>query len=256
MNERQSVYANQAVIDEESPWKLTLRDLHWTRHPYKMSAKEWKSLLARANDGDEEAEWEVAGRYEEGCEDKMGNILVRRSPRKAAQSIRRAAEHGSAPAQNTLGVLLSNGDSVRKDTEEALMWLRRAFRAGHSLAASNLAITYREIGQLRMAVKWFRKAANAGDGDALVQLGIHHYWGKGVRKNPNAAIRCFRKAVKGGNICGYGRDDAFFLLGLAHFEGKGVKKSTQTAKKLFQRANVDDDHPAARVMLQRLAHLD
>jgi TPR repeat protein len=238
-------------IDSEFPWKLTQRDFDWT-YGYKMSVSEWRALLARAKRGDPEAEWGVADRYGDGCKDNRGRILVRRSARKAAQWFRRAAEHGCAPAQNTLGVLLSNGDGVTKNVKEALLWLRRAFRAGDASVANNLAITYREIGNLRTAVRWFRKAADGGDDDALLQLGIHYYWGKGVKRNQQAAIRCFRRATKGKFISGYGRDDAFFCLGLGYFEGKGVERSLGTARKLFQRANTDNDHPAARQMLRQL----
>ena len=83
----------------------------------------------------------------------------------------------------------------------ALFWLRKAFHAGAAGAAQNIAITYRENGDLRTAVKWFRKSTDSGDGDALVQLGIHYYWGKGTRKNywgkgtrknHKAAVQCFR----------------------------------------------------------------
>lgn len=210
-----------------------------------MSVAEWKTLLDKAKRGNPEAEWDVAGRYDDGCKDKKGKILVRRSAPKAAEWLRRAAEHGCASAQSNLGVLLGS-------TDEALLWLERAFRAGHSLAASNIAITHRERGNFKKAVQWFRKSVASGDDDALIQLGIHYYWGKGVRKNPVAAVRCFRKATKGENICEASRDDAFFYLGIAYLEAKGVTGSIPTARKLFQRANVDSDHPAAHRVLQEL----
>jgi hypothetical protein len=249
MTRRQS----PGVVDPESPWKLTQRDFSWPLHPYKMTVSEWQALLTRAKLGDPEAEWGVADRFGDGCEDHKGKILVKRSAQRAAAWFRRAAEHGCVPAQNTLGVLLSNGNGVRKNVPDAFTWLRRAVRAGDTCAAHNLAITYREIGKLTMAAKWFRKVADAGDDDALVQLGIHYYWGKGVRKNPEAAIQCFRNAAKGKNISGYGKDDAFFCLGLGYFEGKGVKRSLQLARKLFERANLDNDNPAAGKMLRQLA---
>jgi TPR repeat protein len=132
------------------------------------------------------------------------------------------------------------------------MWLERAFRAGESCAANNIAITHRQNGDFKKAVQWFRKSVASGDDDALIQLGIHYYWGKGVRRNPTAAVRCFRKAAKGKNICELGRDNAFFYLGIAYLEGKGVKSSIPKARKLFQRANVDNDHPAAHSVLQKL----
>jgi uncharacterized protein len=242
----------RSLIDSESPWKVTQRDWNWPLYTYKMSVSEWQALLARAKRGDPEAEWEVADRYGDGCKSSNGKIVVRRSRRKAAEWFRRAAEHGLPPAQNILGVLLSNGDGIRKNVNEAFLWLRKAFHAGNSCAAHNVAITYREIGDLRTAVKWFRKAADAGDGDALIQLGIHYYWGKGIRKNTKEAVRCFRRATKDKNISEGGRDDAFFLLGVAYSEGEGVRASIPTARKLFQRANADNDHPAAGKMLRQL----
>jgi len=252
MTEHQSFDRVDVVIDSESPWKVTQRDWNWPLYTYKMSASKWQALLARAKLGDPEAEWEVADRYGDGCKNHAGKIVVRRTRRKAAQWFRRAAEHGLSAAQNTLGVVLSNGDGVRKNVDEALSWLRKAFHAGDVGAGQNIAITYRKIGDLRTAVKWFRKSADAGDSDAVVQLGIHYYWGKGVRKNPKAAVRCFRMASKAKSICEAGRDDAFFLLGVAYSEGEGVRPSIPKARGLFQRANVDNDHPAARKMLLQL----
>jgi TPR repeat protein len=156
-------------------------------------------------------------------------------------------------SSKTLGVLLGDMDRADSNRREALLWLKRAFDAGESLAASNIAVTYRERGNFKQAVHWFQKVVASGDDDARIQLGIHYYWGRGIRKNPAAAVRCFRKATKGKNICEAGRDDAFFYLGLAYLEGKGVTKSVLTARKLLQRANVDNDHPAARRVLQEMA---
>ncbi len=251
MAERRARKTHNSVIDSESPWRVTQRGWN-SSYSYRTSVSEWQSLLARARSGDREAEWEVADRYADGCKDKRGKVIVRRSTAKAAQWLRRAAERGSGPAQNNLGVLLSNGNGVRKNVEEALLWLKKAFRAGDTCAAQNIAITYRENGDLKTAFKWFRRAAEAADGDALIQLGIHYYWGKGVRRNPRAAVRCFRTATKVKNISGMGRDDAFFFLGIACHEGRGVQASIPNAKKFFKRANIDNDHAAADEMLGKL----
>jgi uncharacterized protein len=251
MAERRAVNTNNTVIDSESPWKVTQRGWSWS-YGYKTSVSEWQSLLARARNGDREAEWGVADRYADGCKDKRGKVIVRRSAAKAASWFRRAAEHGCVPAQNNWGILLGNGHGVRKNVREALLWLRKAFRAGDSCAAQNIAITYRENGDLKTAFRWFRRAAEAGDGDALIQLGIHYYWGKGVRRNPREAVRCFRAATKAKNISGAGRDDAFFFLGIAYHEGRGVQASIPNAKKFFKEANIDGDHVAAHKMLSKL----
>jgi uncharacterized protein len=251
MSVRRALKTDNTEINSESPWALTRRRWNWS-YTYKTSLSEWKSPLVRARKGDREAEWEVGDRYADGCKDKRGKVIVRRSAAKAAQWFRRAAERCSAPAQNNLGILLRNGNGVRKNVKGALLWLRKAFRAGDPCAAHNIAITYRENGDVRTAFTWFRRAARAGDGDALIQLGIHYYWGKGVRSNPRAAVRCFRAAIKAKNISGMGRDDGFFFLGIAYYEGRGVKPSMSNAKKFLNQANIDGDHVAADKMLSKL----
>ena len=191
-------------------------------------------------------------RYADGCKDKRGRIIVKRSPRKAIEWLRRSAEHGNSSAQNNLGNLLSSGNGARKNLDEAFHWYKRALRAGNSGAALNIAVTYRQIGNYTAAVRWFRRCAHEEDGDAALQLGIHYYWGKGVREDSRAAVRCFRSAIRSKDMSEGDRDDAFFLLGLAHYEGKGVKASLAKAIKLFERANVDNDNPPAREFLRRL----
>jgi len=84
MTERRALNIHTTVIDSESPWRATQRDWNWS-YSYKTSVPEWRSLLARAKNGDREAEWEVADRYADGCKDKRGNIIVRQSAAKAAK---------------------------------------------------------------------------------------------------------------------------------------------------------------------------
>lgn len=248
---KHSSHTNDSIVNPKLPWKLS-REWRLPLGSFTTSASEWRALLARADANDPEAEWGVAERYEDGCKDKTGKIVVRRSARKALEWLRRAAEHGCAPAQNNLGLLLDEGKVLRRNRREALRWTKKAFRGGNNCAANNVAIMYRESGKIGEAVRWFKKGVAAGDDDALIQLGLHYYWGKGARKNPAAAVRCFRKATKAKYISEAGRDDAFFYLGIAYLEGKGVKDSRRTAKRLFERANIDNDHPAARNALRQL----
>jgi TPR repeat protein len=241
------------LFDPKIPWKLPREKGYFAWGGCRMSKSEWQALLELAQQGDSEAEWRVAEVYGDGCKDKRGKAVVRKSRRKATEWLQRSAEHGCAGAQTNLGNVLSNGAGARKDIEKALFWYKKALRSAYGMtAASNIAVTYRAMGNLRAAFRWFQKSAVAGDDDALVEVGIHYYWGRGVKKSPVAAVQCFRKATKGKNICGTGRDDAFFFLGLAHLEGQGVKKSVARARKLLQRANVDNDHPAARQLLKKI----
>jgi uncharacterized protein len=242
-----------SVLDLGCPWKLPRLKWEFPKYPYKKTLLEWKALLSRAEQGDAEAECNVAALYEDGCKTQSGKILVMRSSRKALQWYRRAAAHGDTAAQNNLGVILSSAKASREDRREALMWLKKAARAGDACAVSNTAIMYRESGDLRRAVYWFMKHAALGDDGARIQLGIHYYWGRGIRASHSSAVSCWRKATRGKNLSEADRDDAFFYLGIAYLEGKGVRPSLQTARKWFQRANVDNDHPAALRLLNQTA---
>ena len=142
---------------------------------------------------------------------------------------------------------------MKKDPHEGLLWMKRAFRGGNtSSAPNNIAVTYREIGNMRLAVHWFRKAVALGDIGDHVQLGTHSYWGKGIRADHIAAVDHFRKATKGKNMAECDRDDANFYLAIAYLEGHGVKKSLRMARKHLECANRDNDHLAARRLLKQM----
>lgn len=241
-----------SVVDPVRPWSLPSSYTGFPKYRLKMTPVEWRNLLAKAKGGNAEAEWGVAERYSDGCKDLRGRVLVRISNREAAEWYRRSAKHGCGGAQNTLGVILGGNYGVEKNVREALLWLKRAFRGGEtSCAANNIAITYRENGHLRQAVHWFRKA-DPSDCGVLIQLGIHLYWGKGVLTNHQAAVRYFRKAIRGKNGSECDRDDANFYLGIAYLEGKGVTKSLRMARRHLERANRDNDHLAAQRLLEKL----
>lgn len=243
---------NNKIIDPLTPWKLPREEGAEMFPSYVKSKLEWQSLLEKAQGGDAEAQWEIADGYEHGCKDEQGNVVVEESLKKAAEWFSRAANSGHASAQNNLGVMLSQGDGVVKNSKLAIEWLKRAYKGGESCAANNIAITYRENGNFRRAIHWFMKSVDSGDDEPLLQLGIHYYWGKGVRKNHQKAFDLYQKVVKSNGICEASRDDANFYLALAYLEGKGVAKSVATAKRLLRRANRDSDHPAALALLQNL----
>jgi TPR repeat protein len=82
----------------------------------------------------------------------------------------KAAAHGHASAQNSLGYFYDHGIAVRKDRTKAMSWYRKAARHGDVPAYNNLAITYRDGGNVKQAKFWFGKALKKGDGDAALEL--------------------------------------------------------------------------------------
>jgi hypothetical protein len=240
------------VVDRKRPWRLP-RVRYRFNPSYRLSRTQWRTLLEKAEGGDADAGATVAAYYKHGCKDRYGKVLVRRSEGNSAHWLRRSAELGSAIAQVGLGVMLSAPDADAANRLEARAWLVRAYRQADATAAYDLAVMHREDGNYRGAVLWFRNSVALDDESAHLQLGIHYYWGIGVRKNHNEAVRAFRKTVQARFIAEVERDDAFFYLAIAHLEGNGVRQSLRTATKLLKRANIDNDHPAARLLLPSIA---
>jgi hypothetical protein len=119
------------------------------------------------------------------------------------ESLRRAANDGSAEAQNDLGIMYENGSGVPQNYATAVTWYRKAADQGFATAQYNLGTMY-EYGEGvpkddAEAVRWYRKAAAQGDADAKEQLALrgqepkpaayaggreaaHHSGGKGSRR--------------------------------------------------------------------------
>lgn len=104
-----------------------------------------------------------AGRQhlELGCAD-----YERRAFRSALRHFQIASRHGSAEAQVNLGNMYDAGEGTEPNAELAAHFYKLAIRKGVPEAAYNLAVTYRQRGQLRWAKYWLRRASEMGDLDA------------------------------------------------------------------------------------------
>ena len=77
------------------------------------------------------------------------------------------------------------------------------------------------------AIYWYRKAAEQGNSDGLVGLGLIYDGGKGVPQDYTQAIYWYRKAAEQGNFL------AQFFLGMMYFQGKGVVEDNVTSLMWF-----------------------
>ena len=218
-----------------------------------MTRTQWKQRKARAEAGDSEAQWEVGDCLGAGLADRKGAVFVRPDARAAVRWFRRSANAGNPSGQNHLGCCLCAGRGVRRDDAEGLRWFKRALLQRYHVAPNNIASVYADRGNNRRALFWYQRAANWGDGDALVELGRRYYAGVGVRRSPEYAVRYFRQAITSKYISQAGREDAMFHLGTAFYEGRGVKQSNVRAIKWLSQANKDDDHAEARNLIKRIA---
>lgn len=90
--------------------------------------------------------------------------------RRARKWYARAALQADATACNNMGFLYYNGKGVRRSKSLAKKWYKLAARAGSILALSNLGILYEDAGRLKKAVRYYRRAAEAGNKYAAKQL--------------------------------------------------------------------------------------
>ena len=104
---------------------------------------------------------------------EQGNLAL------AYKWFRRAAELGMAAAQLSVGVMLSKGDGVKQNHEEAVMWWRKS--------AEQTSVTCDLTGE---AGEW-------NNGDACVKLGIAYEKGNGVKKvDYHEAMKWYCKAAE------------------------------------------------------------
>ena len=117
-------------------------------------------------------------------------------------------------------------------------------------------------GEFSQAVACFRKAAEKGDAEAQLNLGLCYENGRGVEKNNFEAAKWYRKSAEQGNVyaqinlygvyfaAGNAREamkwlrkaaeagsvDAQLMLGVCYYNGEGVEKNAMEAVKWFRQA--------------------
>lgn len=130
----------------------------------------------------------------------------------ARRCYEQGAALGDAWCLHALGYMHDVGEGVPENKVLAMKIYRKAWRLGCHASASNIAILYREQGRTSMMFRWYRRVASAGDGSAQLEMAKCYLAGIGVRKNPNAALRCLSIAVGSFYISEYEREEAQALL--------------------------------------------
>lgn len=206
-------------------------------------------LRNMAQAGNADAWWILGSALDDGEPDGRGGFRVRPDLRGAFDAFSRATRGGHRTAWLSLGYCHDTGRGTRKDPAAARRCYTRCWRAtAHPGAASNLGTWYRDRGRLRDAVRWYRRAALFGDGEARLTLGYCLYYGLGVRTNLAAALACWRDLDDTPNITPYGREEAWYLRAVAHVD---AGRRTLAASLLMQAA-ADGDYPEADDLLAQL----
>jgi hypothetical protein len=103
-----------------------------------------------------------------------------------------AARLGDEQAQVKVGYDYAYGISGEADSGEAIKWWKRADRQDSWDAAFNLGMYFRDHKEWNKALRWFERALELGDKDALVEIAKIHFRYHGDR---DAGLRSLKAAA-------------------------------------------------------------
>ncbi len=181
-----------------------------------------EATLAKALDGDTEAQAMIASMYEE-----------RGSHEDAIRWYRKAAEQGRPDAQFKLGFYHATGaGGLERDMAKAAAWFQRAAEANQPGAQYNLAVCFEKgLGVARddkAALSWYRRAAFQGETFAQKAVGVFHEQGRGVKPDTVEALAWYLLSANRNNS-----ESARLLQNLApRLKPDDVKKAQQRAETL------------------------
>ena len=104
-----------------------------------------------------------------------------------------------ATVQRNLGLSYAHGTGVEQDWAKAVRFFRLAAEQGDGAAQFNLGRCYSRGEGVAQdsaeAVRYYRLAAEQGDADAQFNLGVCYQLGEGVAQDWAEAVRCYRQAA-------------------------------------------------------------
>ncbi len=203
----------------------------------------YKAYTAAAEGGVPEAEAALAAAYDSG----KG---LPRDPAQAVHWYGKAAERGYGPAQTRLGDLYAQGqDGLAQSDAEARGWYEKAARQDEAAAQLALARLYEQGRGVAKdpvaAVRWYRAAAQHGLAEAENAVGYAYASGFGSPVSPSQAAQWYRKAAEQGYA------PAQRNLGWCYQYGQGVAADLTAAAHWYEKA-ADQGDARAKAYLSSL----
>jgi uncharacterized protein len=216
-----------------------------------ISKNEWNTLLARAEGGDSEAQYDVGCYFEEGVI-VAGTAIVVQSLHKAFEWFQKSAGNGYVEGLTRVADYLSEGTAVEKNLDMAIELYEKAIKKGSGIAANNLGIVYRDKGDLRKAFDFYKESQRLFGYDYSLKVALCLYYGIGAEEDRSKAFKMFKEISddQKGSCTQYEIDQANFLLGQIYLQGDVVTKSIAQARKYLMLADKDADHYYAKEILQ------
>lgn len=134
----------------------------------------------------------------------------------------------------------------RGDLIAAMEHLNRAVEQGNVSAMSLLGYVLDKSEENEAAAKMYRRAADLGDGEALLALGSLYANGEGVEKNVEKAVQLIEQSAQEG----YG--PAIMVLASAYSKGDLGLQVDQERARLWLRQGVSQGYEPAKTELERL----
>lgn len=140
-----------------------------------------------------------------------------------------------ALAANVLGDIYRCGeDDSIIDLVESVRWFTKAAEAGDADGMYALSVHYERGDGVTQdeteAMLWLRRAADAGHAKAQRRLGEAFYWGDGVPKDLDLAFKWCLAAAQQGDA------EAQYCVGLGYIKGEGTAVDEELATKYFRLA--------------------
>lgn len=179
---------------------------------------------------------------------------VQKDEREACVLFYLAAQKGSSHGKFNLARCYEWGIGTKQSWASAVEWYEKAAKQNNMEAIYNLGSIYLDgrKGQLDSiapdypkAYIYLKKAADLGDSDAKVDLGVMYYEGLGVARSFEKALKFFNESSEEGSA----RGD--FYLGVCFYEGDcGVQVDREKAIELIKRASKKGCETATKLLKQ------
>ncbi|MCH5224334.1 MAG: SEL1-like repeat protein [Muribaculaceae bacterium] len=180
-----------------------------------------------------------------------GYLGVNPNITKGEQLIRESIEEGSTLGMRYLGGLYRDKKILAEDGNgndlNAINWYRKAAEAGNVDAMQNLGreimdTSYGNKEKQAEGMQWLQRAAEQGSSDAMVNLGYYYEKGKGVKQSWDKAFEWYLKGAEAGDEVGQ------YDVALCYEYGRGTTKNLQKAIEWYRKSADQGDEDAQKAL--------
>jgi TPR repeat protein len=113
----------------------------------------------------------------------------------SSEELMQKAEAGDVEAQFRIGARYDSGDRVPRDGAEAVRWYRRAAEAGHANAQNSMGSILQAEKHYEQARPWYEHAAAQGHAQAINNLAYLYDLGLGTTQDRRKAFDLYSRAA-------------------------------------------------------------